>query len=149
MIKLNRIWLLIFFSLIVLGCGVGSSDENVSFKDINGNDFLFSVVEEIQESIIDGSTIDESFYFNVENGDEYTISFSEDHKHVFITPGALSGTLDFEENKTLEYNIDNGFFAGGRFVIWIENSIYNAELTEYGSGVSIIASGKGPLIKAN
>ncbi len=99
--------------------------------------------KEIEQSITDSFTVDDYLYIDVEDGDEYTISFSSDRNNILIEPNNLSGVLESYENEKLEYNINDGYFAGGRFLVWVENNIFNAELTEYGSGVPIIASGKG------
>jgi hypothetical protein len=134
----------LFFAI---GCADSSSDdsETPSIEQLDGNDFLFVVEQEIEESITEGFTIDDSFYVEVENGREYTVSFSADHANVSINPGNLSGQLETEENKILEYSIVEEYFAGGRFIVWIEDGDFYAELTEYGSGVPIIASEKGSL----
>ena len=137
------------YVLFAIGCANSSSDdaESTSMEQLDGNAFLFVVEQEIEESITEGFTIDDSLYVEVENGDEYTVSFSADHATVSIDPGTLSGILETEENEILDYSIDEGYFAGGRFIVWIENGDFYAELTEYGSGVPIIASEKGCLIK--
>ncbi len=134
----------------VVGC-IDTSNENegpTSVEQLDGSTFLFVVKQEIEESVMDSFTIDDSLYVVVENGDEYTVSFSDDHSNVSINPGDLLGSLESEENGILQYVIDDGFFAGGRFVIWIEDSQFHAELTVYGSGVPIIASVKGSLTEA-
>lgn len=135
--------------LFAIGCADSNSDhsESVSIEQLDGNAFLFVVEKEIEESIAEGFTIDDSLYIEVENGDKYTVSFSEDHATVLINPDNLSGLLETEENEILEYNIDEGYFSGGRFVVWIEDGSFYAELTEYGSGVPIIASEKGSLFE--
>ena len=148
--NLKMILLLCFTTLALIGCyDSESSDESngeeTSFEQLNGNSFLFLVEKEIEQSITDSFSIDESLYMDVEDGDEYTISFSSDRRNISIEPNDLSGVLESSENEKLEYNINNGYFAGGRFLVWIENNVFNAELTEYGSGVPIIAGGKGLL----
>lgn len=120
-----------------------SNGEILSFDQLNGNSFLFIIEQEIDQSITDSFSIDESLYMSVEDGDEHTISFSSDRRNISVEPNDLSGVLEYSENEKLEYNINDGYFAGGRFLVWIENNLFNAELTEYGSGVPIIASGKG------
>jgi len=145
--------LLCFTILTVIGCydsesSNESNGEKTSFEQLNGNSYLFLVEKEIEQSITDSFIIENSLYVDVEDGDEYTISFSSDRKNISIEPRGLSGILESEENEKLEYNIEDGYFAGGRFLVWIENNIFNAELTEYGSGVPIVASGKGPLTES-
>lgn len=140
--------LVCFLILLVIGCNDSESSnesngETLSFNQLNGNNFLFIIEKEIDQSITDSFMIDESLYMDVEDGDEYIITFSSDRRNISIEPNDLSGVLESSENEKLEYNINDGYFAGGRFLVWVENNIFNAELTEYGSGVPIIASGKG------
>ena len=139
--------LLSCFIFIVIGCDNSGSEneEPVSFDQLNGNAILFVVKQEIKHSVTNGFSIDDSLYVDVGNGDQYTASFSGDHSSVSINPGDLSGTRETETDKNLKYDINDGFFAGGRFVVWIENRQYHAELTQYGSGVPIVASVKGTL----
>jgi len=44
-------------------------------------------------------------------------------------------------------NITKDTFAGGRFVVWAADVGLQAELTIYGSGVPIVSSERGPLVK--
>ena len=131
----------------VIGCDESCSgnEEPVSFDQLDGNAFLFVVEQKIEGSVTDGFSIDDSLYVAVENGNLYTVSFSVDHSKISINPGDLSGSLETETDEILKYVIDDGFFAGGRFVVWIENRRFHAELTEYGSGVPVVASEKGTL----
>lgn len=118
--------LLVCLILMVVGCG-DSSDENeeqASVEQLDGNTFSFVVEREIEEIVTEGFTIDDSLYVEVENGDEDTVSFSGDHENVSINSVDLSGSLEAEENGILEYNIDDGFFSGGRFVVWAEDSFF-------------------------
>ncbi|GAK54630.1 hypothetical protein U14_05917 [Candidatus Moduliflexus flocculans] len=139
--------LLSWLILMVIACDNSNSysEEKTSIEQLDENTFLFVVEQKIEKSIIDGNSIDDSLYVEVENGETYTISFSDAHKHVSITPGELSGSLESEENDILQYRIDEGYFAGGRFEVRIENNLLYGVLTEYGSGVWIVASEKGHL----
>lgn len=132
--------------LALFGCNGSSvmNGEPASIEQLDGHTFLYVVEREIEGPLQD-FTIDDSLYVEVGDGDEYEVEFSEDHASVLITPGELQGSLQTEENDSLEYNISDGYFAGGRFVVWIEDEKFYAELTEFGSGIPIIASGKGSL----
>ena len=149
MIKLNSVLLVSCFCIAIVGCDKSSStnEKTASIDRLVGNTFHYVVEREIEESS-QYSIIDDSLYVEVEKGDEYEVEFSDDHTEVSINPGELIGILQFEEDDLLEYNIDEGYFAGGRFIVWIEDEEFYAELTEYGSGMPIIASGKGRLTKA-
>jgi hypothetical protein len=45
----------------------------------------------------------------------------------------------------LLYNLNEGTFAGGRFVVWSGKNGLQGELTIYGSGVYIISSERGSI----
>ena len=46
---------------------------------------------------------------------------------------------------TITYHLDEGTFAGGRFVVWPGDQGLQGELTIYGSGLPIVASVRGRL----
>jgi hypothetical protein len=61
-------------------------------------------------------------------------------------PGVLSASRD----GTLSYEITGGSTgAGGRLIIWVGPSGLQAELTHYGSGVPIVSSERGALVRAH
>jgi hypothetical protein len=48
-------------------------------------------------------------------------------------------------NELLFYTLNEGTFAGGRFLVWPGNNGLQGELTIYGSGVYIISSERGSI----
>ena len=64
---------------------------------------------------------------------------------VTIEPGSIRGQKTNKDDESKFYELDEGVFAGGRFVVWINNDSFEAELTIYGSGVPIIKSERGYL----
>lgn len=90
--------------------------------------------------------LDESDYAAVENAAAYQVSFSEDMKTVSIMPDSVSGILVENTEGCLSYDLDNGLFAGGRFLLWINDDRFEGEYTIYGSGVPIISSERGTLV---
>ena len=56
--------------------------------------------------------------------------------------GSCSSTL-----QRVECELRDGTFAGGRLVVWPKNQGLEAELTIYGSGVAIVSSARGLLVR--
>jgi hypothetical protein len=49
---------------------------------------------------------------------------------------------------SIVFDLQEGTFAGGRFVVWSTKQGLQAELTIYGSGVPIISSERGALLRS-
>jgi len=60
----------------------------------------------------------------------------------------MAGDLSSEQPDSLAYVLSEGTAAGGRFLIWVEQGAYRAELTIYGSGIPVIESERGDLVTA-
>ncbi len=84
-------------------------------------------------------------YTSIQEDIQYDIAFSENGQTIVIEPGAIHGTKTTGVGNSLRYELDEGLFAGGRFVIWTENDDFKGEITIYGSGVPIIKSLRGIL----
>jgi hypothetical protein len=98
----------------------------------------------------------EDDYQSVTDGPSYDVTFSPDGARVEVAPQPLpvsmdldptvAGDLESSSNVQRDYNLVQGSFAGGRFVVRTNSSAFDAELTLYGSGVPIVHSERGPLI---
>jgi hypothetical protein len=89
--------------------------------------------------------LSESDYVETDDGAAYEVAFSVDDTRVEIGETPLVGTLSADDNERLYFDLQEGTFAGGRFVVWATDGGLEAELTIYGSGVPIIKSERGPL----
>jgi hypothetical protein len=67
------------------------------------------------------------------NGDQVTIGESTE------------GNLTSSASDLVHYDLGAGTFAGGRFLVWIDDDCFQAELTIYGSGVPVVSSERGRL----
>ena len=61
----------------------------------------------------------------------------------------MTGNIETNAEDLRRYEIEEGLFAGGRFIVWIADDHFEAELTVYGSGVPIVTSERGRLVVAN
>ncbi len=97
--------------------------------------------------------LDESAYVPVENGTLYDLSFSGDGTSVSIlgttSEEPMIGYRSRLETDVVEYDLQEGLFAGGRLVVWVDEDRLAAELTIYGSGMPIIQSERGELSPTN
>jgi len=59
---------------------------------------------------------------------------------------SLVGTRTAGEEGVATYDLGQGTFAGGRFVVWQQGVGLQAALTLYGSGVPIVQSQRGALV---
>jgi hypothetical protein len=80
---------------------------------------------------------------------KFDIKFSFNGNHISIQNDSIVGEKSSQTNQYLKYNLGQGLFAGGRFLIWNKQQQIEAEFTIYGSGVPIIRSERGILIKKN
>lgn len=98
-------------------------------------------------------TFSETDYEPTSDDDPYFVTFSDDGLSVTIEgklPEGQSavGHLESDDSVNRLYNLLDGTFAGGRFVIWIADNKFQAEFTIYGSGVPIIYSKRGKLVES-
>lgn len=80
---------------------------------------------------------------------DYSVSVSEDVSRVTIGTEPWVGELTSDEASSLTFNLTDGTFAGGRFVVWSTAQGLQAELTLYGSGVPIAQSERGSLVRSS
>ena len=135
--------------LLLISCEVSNqSDKNVAeFSLLDGNEFVMEVdrISEMPDVQFPMDDLQKSDYRETNEGTVYNVSFSDDGKMVTIEPGSIGGKKVIDGNESKFYEIDEGEFAGGRFVVWISNDSFEAELTVYGSGVPIVKSERGYL----
>ncbi len=91
--------------------------------------------------------LDEEDYEPVDDGPVYPIVVSGDGKFVAVGETPLVGTLVPGGPGEWMFTLDEGTFAGGRFVVWSTDAGLQAELTIYGSGVPMVSSERGALVK--
>ncbi len=136
------------FLILFVGCGDNNSvDQGAGeFSSLNGNDFVLEADRILSATDVQfpGDELQESNYEEINDGTDYNVSFSENGQTVVIEPGSIHGQKTNDGAESIIYELDEDTFAGGRFVVW-ENSIFDAELTIYGSGVPIVKSERGSL----
>jgi len=81
------------------------------------------------------------------SGRSYDVRFSAEGEQVHIQQDSIEGIKVSETVHAKTYELTRGLFAGGRFVVMRQALPVEAEFTIYGSGVPIISSERGPLIK--
>lgn len=88
-------------------------------------------------------------YAAVESGPTYALTVSEDGETVTVHD-PLGAVVDRVAERgddvgaRLHFDVVEGAFAGGRFEVW-EDVGLQGELTEFGSGVPIVASQRGAI----
>ncbi len=82
-------------------------------------------------------------YAPTSNGTVYAVNFSQDGTGVTVGQTPLVGVLQTTTDERKLFDLQDGTFAGGRFVVWTSGDRFEAELTIYGSGVPIIQSERG------
>ena len=135
--------------LLLVGCEVSNQfDKNVAeFSLLDGNEFVMEVnrISEKPDVQFPMDDLLESDYRETNEGEVYNITISEDGQMVIIEPGSIRGEKTMDGDKSKLYELDEGVIAGGRFIVWISNDSFEAELTIYGSGVPIVKSERGNL----
>ena len=142
--------LILLLSLIIIACSKKTPDElNNSSSSQNTGSYIFYVEKSVNNPNVQFpfDTIAEEQYGQDNTGKTYEIKFSSDEQRVSINHDSIQGTIITETNLKKSYNLNKGVFAGGRFVICPKDQPTEAELTIYGSGVPIIFSEKGKLVK--
>jgi hypothetical protein len=92
-----------------------------------------------------GNNLKESDYVFSDEDIQYDITFSENGQYIKIEPGTIQGKRVELAVNYVQYELDEGLFAGGRFIIRMNDTGYAGEFTIYGSGVPIIKSFRGKL----
>jgi hypothetical protein len=95
-----------------------------------------------------GDSLSECDFTATDEDIHYEVTFSENGRIITIETAVtdtVSGKRVNDGEAYKRYALDEGLFAGGRFIVWISNGILEAEYTVYGSGVPIIRSERGKL----
>jgi hypothetical protein len=134
---------------LLAGCSDTNSDNKAvaGLSSLNGNNFIMEVdrIAESPDVQFPMDELDEANYIAYSGEKIYTVSFSEDGQIITLEPGSLRGDKINAGVITVGYELTKGVFAGGRFVVWINDDKFEAELTIYGSGIPIILSERGNL----
>ncbi len=143
--------LMLSFFLLLTGCNGNVSDDKngADFSLLDENDFAYNInrISEIPDVQYPSDDLQESDYKYISNGTQYSVSFSADGEIVSIEPGSILGHKIAVDDKSKVYELDEGTFSGGQFVVWTNDEGFEAELTIYGSGVPIIKSERGKLVQ--
>jgi hypothetical protein len=77
----------------------------------------------------------------------WDVKFSDDARQIVLTPraggNALPGVRDMQRTDRAWFDLT--LAIGGRFVVQVDGSHFQAEYTVYGSGMPIISSTRGAL----
>ena len=127
-----------------------TDDYEAKFLQLGGDDFILEVsrISEYPNVQFPSDQLKEKDYVEINHGPEYEVSFSEDMQTISIIHDSISGTIMEDTEEYKKYDLDNGLFAGGRFIVWITKDQFEAEYTIYGSGVPIIRSERGYLLSS-
>jgi hypothetical protein len=136
--------------LLICACSDNNSEDKMpaEFLLLNGTDFIM-VVDRVAESPdvhFPGDRLEERDYTPFTGEKRYTVIFSTDRQKVSLEPGAIVGEISDSGAGAVEYELNDSLFAGGRFVVWISNDNFRAELTIFGSGIPILSSERGNLL---
>jgi len=118
----------ICFGLLFLFASCEVSDQSnkkvAEFSLLGGNEFVMGVdrISEMPDVQFPMDDLKESDYLKTLEGGVYYLSFSEDGRTVTIEPGTIHGKKVMDGDKSKVYELEEGEFAGGRFVVWISNN---------------------------
>ncbi len=83
-------------------------------------------------------------------GVRYSILVTAEGRSVSITASPpINGTRTERSDDRVTYALSGGLAAGGRLVVWKEGTGYQGELTVYGSGVPVVKSERGAVVRAS
>ncbi len=125
----------------------------IRLDDWSGGSFVFVVDRAWQNPGAGGpgfphDELDEEDYVPVEDGPRHDVVVSEDGARVELGETPMVGERHEAGASRIAYNLSEGLFAGGRFVVWEVEAGLEAELTIYGSGVPIVSSERGAIVDA-
>jgi hypothetical protein len=123
------------------------TNDNIDFSSLNGGNYILKVdrVSQAPDVQFPKDSLDETYYTTTIEDIQHEVTFSENGQMVSIKPGPVSGEKTKDGKVSKFYDLRDGLFAGGRFIIWIINDSFEAEYTIYGSGIPIIKSERGKL----
>jgi hypothetical protein len=141
----------VFILLIIFaGCEERQNSKTVEFAQLAENTYSLTInrVAQNPEVQFPADSLKESDYTVTDEEINYEITFSEGGQNILIESlgnDSVSGERVNNGETSKRYELNDGLFAGGRFLIWIINGHFEAEYTVYGSGVPIIRSERGIL----
>ena len=141
------------FSMVLAICIACKKEDKhvaINFSLLSGNSFILKIdrVSQSPDVQYPHDSLSESKFTATGEEIQYVVAFSDSAASVTITPGPVSGEKINNGLTSKKYNLTNGLIAGGRFVVWLTDSCFEAEYTKYGSGVPIIRSERGKLVSA-
>jgi hypothetical protein len=142
---------LVIVAVLFLGCEKQSlHSDPAAFSSLVGNTWLLSIdrVANGPDVQFPGDSLQESEFTATAENIQYEVTFSDDGRIITLeseTIVPVSGERVYDGETSKRYTLDEGLFAGGRFIIWISNGHFEAEYTVYGSGVPIVRSERGKL----
>ena len=125
----------------------------LGIDDWNGGTFVFAVDREWAEDSSDPpgfphDELDEEDYRPVDDGPRHAVEVSDDGARVEVGETPMVGERNDAGATRISYDMSEGLFAGGRFVVWATEEGLEAELTIYGSGRPIVHSERGRIVDA-
>ncbi len=123
------------------------TDNAVDYSDLNGRKFILKVdrVAVGPDVRYPDDVLLEDDYTLTDEDIRHEVTFSENGDEITIEPGLVKGAKTKDDEESLYFQLGDGLFAGGRFVIWIDKKDFRAEMTIYGSGIPVIRSERGIL----
>lgn len=135
-------------SLVFTMCKEQTEKEDIAeFSLLYGKNYVLKIDRVLDHPNVrfPSDDLTERDYTATDENIQYDIAFSENGQTITLEPGSIHGTKTTNTGNSLRYELDEGLFAGGRFIIWTDNDYFKGEITIYGSGVPIIKSWRGIL----
>lgn len=138
--------------LIATGCKIAEQGESDAGEDLfsrlNGSHYVLHVDRQVGGPAVQFPTdaLEDSIYEPVTAEKQYDVTFSSDLQTITIMPRGIVGELQPAGEDIKYWNLTQGLVEGGRFEVWVVNTSFQAEYTEYGSGVPIVFSERGALL---
>lgn len=123
------------------------TDNTLDFSELNGREFILKIDRLALGPDVryPDDVLQEDDYTLTDEDIRHEVTFSEDGMEITIEPGPVKGIRTKDDEGSLYFQLGEGLFAGGRFVIWIDSRDFEAELTIYGSGIPVVRSERGLL----
>lgn len=134
-------------SMVLIMCDKQTNEDTNEFTLLNGNGFVFIVdrVSSMSDVQFPSDNLQENQFTAINEYVLYDVTFSEAGDTVNIEPGEIKGIKTDGDKKSKHYELVEGVFAGGRFIVWKDSIGFQVERTIYGSGIPILKSERGKL----
>jgi len=133
---MKKLILTISLALFLAACG---TDDDLS---LNSTAYDVTITSEAKNP--PNAQIPNELYLPTDEKRMLVLRFSEDQQTVAMEPGGVSGFLTGSGANNRVYELDQGLFAGGRLDIDNTGEGLVSTYTEFGSGVPVISSSRGP-----